>query len=411
MDESSMILLDGISKKNESGETMQNFTFHNPVRIHFGKGQISLLSEELSRDRKILLTYGGGSIRKNGVYDQIKTALKDYSMLEFGGIEPNPTYETCMKAAQLVQQEKIDFILAAGGGSVLDGTKFIAAAAKYEGKDPWDFVVGKTEIHAAAAWGSVLTLPATGSEMNSFSVMSRLETKQKRAFGSPLLMPRFSILDPETTFSLPQRQVANGIADAFTHVLEQYLTYDVNTPLQDRWSESILLTLLEEGPKTLADETDYESRANFMWAATLALNGLIAAGVVQDWATHMIGHEITALYGIDHGRTLALVMPSLLSVMKNGKRGKLLQYGQRVWSISEKDGDEDRRADLAIEKTRRFYESLDIPTRFRDYKDLAIKPDTPQIVANRLREQGLTALGENQDITPEKVEEILTLCA
>ena len=390
---------------------MQNFTFHNPIRIHFGKGQIAQLSEELPKQGNILLVYGGGSIKKNGVYDQVQRSIQQRKVYEFAGIEPNPTYETCMKAVREIHEKKIEFVLAVGGGSVLDATKLIVAAAKYTGADPWDLVEGKAAVNDALPWGCVLTLPATGSEMNSFSVISRLSTKQKRAFGSPLVMPLFSILDPESTFSLPSRQVANGIADAFTHVVEQYLTYDVNSPLQDRWAEGILLTLIEEGPKTLVNMTDYDSRANFMWAATVALNGIISVGVVQDWATHMIGHELTALYGIDHARTLALVLPSLLTVMKNGKRGKLLQYGERIWGIKEKSGKEELRVTLAIEKTRQFYQSLGIPTRFSDYKEFPIPPDTPKIVARRLADQGLAALGENRDITPQKVEEILALSA
>lgn len=390
---------------------MQNFTFHNPVRIQFGKGQIATLAQEIPADKRVLITYGGGSIKKNGVYEQVKENLKNHTMLEFGGIEPNPTYETCMKAVQIVKEQEIDFILAVGGGSVLDGTKFIAAAAKYDGKDPWDFVAGDGKVTDAVPLGCVLTLPATGSEMNAFSVVSRKGTKQKRAFGSPLVMPRFSILDPETTYSLPQHQVANGIADAFTHVLEQYLTYDVNSPLQDRWCEGVLLTLRDEGPKTLVNPTDYESRANFMWAATMALNGIISVGVVQDWATHMIGHEITAVYGIDHARTLAMVMPAMMTVMKKNKLGKLVQFGERVWGIDPASGDEETRANLTIEKTREFYESLGIPTQFSAYTDLQIQPDTPQQIAARLKDQGMIALGERQDVTPEKVEEILELCA
>lgn len=390
---------------------MYNFTFYNPVRIHFGKGQIAALAQEIPEDANILLIYGGGSIKKNGVYDRVRAALVDRKLQEFGGVEANPTYETCMKVVEIVKNEGIDFLLPVGGGSVLDATKFIAAAAKYPGVDPWDIVLGKEPIRAALPLGCVLTLPATGSEMNANSVISRLGTHQKRAFSSPLVMPKFSILDPETTFSLPDRQVANGIVDAYAHVMEQYLTFDVNSPLQDRWSEGVLLTLIEEGPKTLKDKTDYKSRTNFMWAATMALNGIIAVGVAQDWATHMIGHELTALYGIDHGRTLAMIMPALFTVMKENKRAKLVQYGERIFGITAKDGNDDQRADLAIERTRQFFESLGVPTRLSAYKELNVKPDTPQIVAKRLADQGLTALGEKEDITPKKVEQILALCA
>lgn len=389
---------------------MHNFMFHNPVRIHFGKGQIAALAQEIPAGSRVLMTYGGGSIKKNGVYDQVKKSLTTCVLHEFGGIEPNPTYETCIQAAAIAKTQQLDFILAVGGGSVLDGSKFIAAAACYAGEDAWDLVLGKAAIESAMPLGCVLTLPATGSEMNAFSVVSRKGTKQKRAFGSSHVLPRFSILDPETTFSLPPRQVANGIADAFTHVLEQYLTYDVNSPLQDRWSEGVLLTLKEEGPKTLANPTDYEARANFMWAATVALNGFLSVGVVQDWATHMIGHELTAVYGIDHARTLALVMPALMTVMKENKKGKLLQFGERVWGI-DPAGDEASRIEKTIQATRDFYESMGIPTRFSAYTDLSIHPETPKQIAQRLKDQEMTALGERQDITPAKVEEILALCA
>ena len=281
---------------------MYNFEYKNPVKIIFGKGTIPQVTKELPTDTKILMTYGGGSIKKNGVYNQVKSALKDFEVLEFGGIEPNPHYETCMKAVELIKVENIGFLLAVGGGSVIDATKFIAAAVCYKGDDPWDILAKDAKVEDALPLADVLTLPATGSEMNGNSVISRVSIQEKLAFGSQKVMPVFSILDPETIFSLPDRQVANGVVDAFVHVMEQYLTFPVNSPIQDRFAESILKTLVEEGPKVLANRTDYDAAANFMWSATVALNGLIGVGVPQDWATHMIGHELTAYHGIDHGR-------------------------------------------------------------------------------------------------------------
>jgi NADP-dependent alcohol dehydrogenase len=382
---------------------VQNFTFYNPVKILFGKGQIANIAKEIPADAKILMTYGGGSIKRNGVYEQVTEALAGRELVEFGGIEPNPQLETLMKAVELVRSEKIDFLLAVGGGSVLDGTKFIAAAVPFEG-DPWDILARAIPVKTALPIGTVLTLPATGSEMNGNSVVTRASTHEKLYFGSPLVLPRFSVLDPETTFSLPPRQISNGIVDAFTHVMEQYLTYPANAPLQDRFAESILQTLIEEGPKTIANPQDYDARANIMWCATMALNGLIGAGVPQDWATHMIGHELTALHGIDHAQTLALVLPSVLRVKRDNKREKLLQYAQRVWGISH--GEPEDRITEAIEKTQAFFEQVGVSTHLSAY---SVGADTIPEVAKRLENRGMTALGERQDISPNVVREILTL--
>jgi NADP-dependent alcohol dehydrogenase len=382
---------------------MHNFTFYNPVKILFGKGQIANITSEIPANAKILLTYGGGSIKTNGVYDQVKTALSGRTMIEFGGIEPNPHLETLLKAVDLVRAEGVDFLLAVGGGSVIDGTKFIAAAVPFPG-DPWDILAKKAPISSALPLGAVLTLPATGSEMNGASVVTKWETREKLYFGSPLVLPRFSVLDPETTFSLPPRQIGNGIVDAFTHVMEQYLTYPVNAPLQDRMAESILQTLIEVGPKTLANPTDYEARANFMWCATMALNGLIGAGVPQDWSTHMIGHELTALHGLDHGQTLAIVLPSVMLFKQSAKREKLLQYAERVWRIVE--GDEVQRMAEAIAKTRFFFESVGVSTRLSAY---GINSNDIPAVSNHLEVRGTIALGEHQDIGSAEVQQILAL--
>jgi NADP-dependent alcohol dehydrogenase len=383
---------------------MENFTFHNPTRLIFGRGQIAAMNTELPAQARVLLLAGGGSIKKNGVYDQVKQALGSRTVVEHWGVEANPDYDTLMKGVELVRREKLDWIVPVGGGSVLDGAKFVAAAAVYSG-DPWEILTSSgSVVTAALPIGAVLTLPATGSEANTAAVISRRAIREKLAFLSPRVFPTFSILDPETTYSLPSQQVANGIADAFTHVLEQYLTFPVNAAVQDRFAESILRILTEEGPKTLQAPTDYDARANLVWAATWALNGAIGCGVPQDWATHMIGHEITALHGIDHARTLAIVLPNLLEVQRETKRGKLLQYGERVWDI--RSGTEQERVDAAIAATRRFYESLGIATRLSEY---GIKDNTAAEVARRLAARGAVKLGERGDITPAKVEEILRL--
>lgn len=380
---------------------VRNFEFHNPVKLIFGKGEIVKLADEIPLDSRILLTYGGGSIKRNTVYDQVMEALKDRDVIAFGGIEPNPRYETLMKAVEIAHDKKIDFLLAVGGGSVLDGTKFIAAAVRYSGKDPWEFVRNCSLIKDAMPFGAVLTLPATGSEMNCGSVVTREETREKLAFRSPLIFPRFSILDPTTTFTLPPHQTANGIIDAFVHVTEQYLTFPVNAPLQDRFAESILLTLLEEGPKAMANSHDYNARANVMWCATMGLNGLLSMGVPTDWAAHIIGHEITAKCGLDHGQTLAIILPSLLYIKRDNKHAKLLQYAERVWQITQ--GSEAEKILAAISKTRDFFESLGVKTRLSEYK---IEADVIPSMLASLERHGFTALGERQDINLKEIEEI-----
>ena len=384
---------------------MDNFQFCNPVNIVFGQGQISKLNKLVPANTKIMLAYGGGSIFKNGVYDQVKEALNGYNLMEFGGIEPNPHYETLMKAVEIVKKEKVGFILAVGGGSVLDGVKFIAAAALWEGEDPWEFLLNRKLLASSAVpIGSVLTLPATGSEMNATAVVTRVSTQEKMAFASPAVLPKFSILDPTVVFSLPQKQVANGVVDAFVHVIEQYLTYPANAQIQDRFAESILITLLEEGPKVLADRNDYDAAANFMWAATMALNGLIGVGVPQDWATHMIGHELTAFYEIDHARTLAIVLPGIMQVKRENKKEKLLQYGERVFGLT--SGSDDEKIDAAIQKTVEFFESVGIPTKLSDY---GVGEDFIPVICDRFRQRGITGMGERGDLTIENIAELLKL--
>ncbi|WP_105665302.1 alcohol dehydrogenase [Cronobacter dublinensis] len=375
---------------------MNNFNLHNPTHIAFGKGAISELCSLIPADSRVLITYGGGSVKKTGVLDQVYSALNGLDVLEFGGIEPNPSYETLMNAVELVRKEKVTFLLAVGGGSVLDGTKFIAAAAHYTAaSDPWHILETRgSDITDAIPMGSVLTLPATGSESNKGAVVSRRATGDKQAFHSPFVQPRFAILDPVYTYTLPPRQVANGVVDAFVHTVEQYVTYPVNAKIQDRFAEGILLTLIEEGPKALEEPENYDVRANLMWAATQALNGLIGAGVPQDWATHMLGHELTAMHGLDHAQTLAVVLPALWNEKRNEKRAKLLQYAGRVWNITE--GSDDERIDAAIAATRRFFETMGAPTRLRDY---GLDGSSIPALLAKLEEHGLTALGEHQDIT------------
>ncbi len=379
---------------------MNNFSYYNPVKIIFGKGTIARMSKEIPQNAKILMIYGGGSIKKNGVYTQVSEVLNGFEWKEFSGIEPNPHYETCMQAVEMIKKEGISFLLAVGGGSVADATKFIAAAACYEG-DPWDILAKGASVKKALPLACVLTLPATGSEMNSGAVITKASTQEKLAFNSSLVFPKFSVLDPESTYSLPDNQTENGIVDAFIHVCEQYLTYPANAPLQDRFAESILVTLTEEGPKVLKNRTDYDSRANVMWAATAALNGYIACGVPQDWATHMIGHEITALHGLAHGETLAIILPSLLRVMRENKGDKLIQMGERVFGIT--SGTRDERINATIESVEKFFRSLGVRTKLSEY---GLKNDMIEPIVQRFEERGWQ-LGERQDIIPEKVRTIL----
>ncbi|MGE5385860.1 MAG: alcohol dehydrogenase [Betaproteobacteria bacterium] len=384
---------------------MLNFTFHNPTAILFGQGQIANLAGQIPAGARILVTYGGGSVIKTGTLDEVKAALKDFTVLEFGGIEPNPTFETLMQAVELARRERIDFLLAVGGGSVVDGTKFIAAAIPYEG-DPWRILLKPTSIQRAVPFGSVLTLAATGSEMNNGAVITRRASNDKLPFSSPHVFPRFSVLDPTKTYTLPPRQVANGVVDAFVHVIEQYITYPADAKVQDRFAEGLLLTLIEEGPKALSDPENYAVRANLMWTATLALNGLIGAGVPQDWATHLLGHELTALHGLDHAQTLAVVLPAMLQVRRAEKRDKLLQYAERVWDL--RNGDPETRIDAAIEKTRQFFESLQVKTRLSDYgiDKNAIPPLLAQLERHRM-----TALGERQSVTLDLSKRVYELAA
>ncbi|MDR3625748.1 MAG: iron-containing alcohol dehydrogenase [Ignavibacteriaceae bacterium] len=386
---------------------MLNFNFYNPTRIFFGKDRLNNIDKFVPADAKVLITFGGGSAKKSGLIGRVKTELGSRKVFEFSGIEPNPHYETLMKAVEVVRSENIDFLLAVGGGSVIDGTKFISLASYCKG-DPRDLLyygfmpITSEVVEKVVPFGSVLTLPATGSEMNNGAVISY--EHGKFPVMSELTFPKFSILDPTITFTLPKIQVANGVIDAFVHTTEQYITFPVNAKVQDRIAEGILQTLIETGKTTIDEPENYDARANLVWSATMALNGIIGAGVPQDWATHMIGHELTAAFGIDHGQTLAIVLPALLEVRREQKRAKLLQYAERVWHIE--NGTEEDKINLAIKKTREFFESLGVRTHLSQYGVAANKVD---YIVEQLKAHGMTALSETQDITPDVSRKILEL--
>ena len=385
---------------------MNNFELYNPVNYIFGKDQIQKLSELIPSNAKILLAYGGGSIFKNGVHNQVTNALKNYQIVEFAGIEPNPHFETLMKAVQIIREQNIDFILAVGGGSVIDGVKFISAAVHFDG-DEADILRKRILFKEGAKvvpFGTVLTLPATGSEMNSGAVVTIASTQEKLTLGGSALFPKFSIVDPTVITSLPKRQLQNGVVDAFTHVMEQYLTYPHDAILQDRFAESILKTLIEIGPSVVENPNDYKLASNFVWCATMALNGLIQKGVPSDWATHMIGHELTALYNIDHARTLAIIGPNLYKVMFETKKEKLAQYGHRVWNLS---GNVEDVAHDAIDKTINFFHIMGMKTKISENAENI--ENTANFIVNRFEERGWKAMGEKQNITSEKVREIVEM--
>lgn len=385
---------------------MLNFEFKNPTKIIFGKGEITKLSKEIPQGAKVLVLYGGGSIKTNGVYDQVMQALKGIEVIEFGGIPANPEYEVLMEALNVIKKKNIDFLLAVGGGSVIDGTKFLAAAACYDG-NPWEILTKpvRTFEGQALPFGSVLTLPATGSEMNSGYVISRRETEQKLSSGGPGLFPLFSVLDPEVIRSIPKRQIANGIADAYTHVLEQYMTVCSSATLQERFAESILQTLQEIAPQVMSDTFDYDAAANYMWCCTMALNGLIQKGVITDWAIHAMGHELTAYFGIDHARTLAIIAPSHYRYNFDTKKRKLAQYAERVWQISE--GNLEEKARKGIEKMELFFHSLGMDTRLSQYTDQY--EGTGEKVEKNFTERGWLGIGEYRKLTPKDAKEIVKM--
>lgn len=380
-------------------QEVANFIFQNPTKIVFGKNQIQNLSTLIPKDKKILITYGGGSVQRFGTLDRVRKALEGYDFEEFGGIEANPTFETCMRAVELAKKENFNYILAVGGGSVIDGSKFIAAAVEFSG-DPIN-IFGKgigtgEEIKSALPLGTVLTLPATGSEMNGGSVITFKEKKAKVSFGSPFVYPTFSILEPELTYTLPKRQLANGITDSFIHILEQYLTYPVGgARVQDGFSESLLRTLIEIGPDVVQEDNhDYAIRADFMWTATIALNRLLSTGVPGDWSTHALGHEITALNHTDHARTLSAILPAVMTVRKEQKFDKLVQYAENVWGII--DGSDEVKVDAAILKTAAFLRSIDMPITLAE---IDVKAEDIDYLVEQLENHGNTSISERRDQT------------
>ena len=385
---------------------MLNFELYNPTNLIFGKDLFEKLQTLIPANAKVLLAYGGGSIFKNGIHEKVRKNLEGFEVVEFGGIEPNPHFETLMKAVAVIKEQNIDFILAVGGGSVIDGVKFISAAVKFDG-NPIDILQKRLlikDLSQVIPFGTVLTLPATGSEMNSGAVVTIEATQEKLSFGGSALFPKFSICDPTVIASLPKRQIENGIVDAYTHVMEQYLTYQHEAMLQDRIAEGILQTLIEIGPKVVENPTDYALASNFMWCCTMALNGLLNKGVPTDWATHMIGHELTALYGIDHARTLAVIAPSLYTTMFETKKEKLAQYGKRVFNLC---GADDEIAKEAINKTEEFFQLMGMDTKLSEYTTDYNK--TADFIVNRFEERGWKGLGERQNITLEKVRKIVEL--
>jgi NADP-dependent alcohol dehydrogenase len=384
---------------------MNNFDFKNPTKILFGKGKIATISKEIPQGAKVLVLYGGGSIKKNGIYEQVMEALSGFEVEEFGGIPANPEYEVLIDALKVIKEKNIDFLLAVGGGSVIDGVKFLSAAVNYDGDEPWEILTKHIRTNEGFPFGTVLTLPATGSEMNSGAVVTRKETKEKLAMGGPGLFPIFSVLDPSVVASVPQRQIANGLTDAFTHVLEQYMTYPIEALLQDRFAESIMQTLVEVAPKIMADPADYKAASNFMWSCTMALNGLIQKGVPTDWAIHMMGHELTALFGIDHARTLAIITESHYEYNFETKKEKLAQYAERVWNVTE--GSLEEKAKAGIRKTTEFFQSLEIKTKLSDYTE--DYEGTAQEIAKRFTERGMTKIGEHKSLTPSDAEKIVEM--
>ena len=384
---------------------MLNFEFKNPTKIIFGKETIAKISSEIPKDAKVLMLYGGGSIKSNGIYEQVKNALVNFEVIEFGGIPANPEYAVLIKALEIIKSEKITYLLAVGGGSVIDGTKFLSSAALYEGENPWDIVSKFIRTEIGMPFGCVLTMPATGSEMNSGAVITRAETQEKYGMGGPGLFPQFSILDPQVIQSIPPHQIANGIMDAFSHVLEQYMTFPTQAFLQDRFCESIMQTLIQVAQTVIENPFNHEAASNYMWSCTMALNGLIQKGVPTDWAIHAIGHELTALFGIDHARTLAIIAPSHYRYNFEAKKKKLAQFAERVFGIQE--GTTEEKANAGIIKMEEFIHSLNIKTRLSEYTPNF--EGTAEKILDRFIKRNWLTLGEHKNLAPSDVEKIVKM--
>ncbi len=379
---------------------MKDFVFHNPTKLIFGRNAMAQIRPNIEPfGRKVLLTYGRGSIKRNKIYDKVMRQIKGLKVKEFGGIEPNPRVETLRQALDQYRSFNPDIILAVGGGSVIDGSKLLASSFHYGG-DPWDFLIKDVEPKKYVPFGVVLTLSATGSEMNCGAVITRWETNEKKVFVKDGIYPKFSILDPQNTFSVPKDQTAYGIVDAFSHVLEQYLHTTTDVPLQDRFSEAILLTLIENAPLVLKNPRNYNARANIMLSATMALNNLISIGTDEDWACHGIEHEFSAFYDIPHGAGLAIITPRWMNVIKNQKKKKFTQYGERIWGLK---GTDKSIVNGASDKTYDFFKSLRVKMSLKEWK---ISTEHFEIMTKRLvkRKIGEKALNKKQ------IEQILHDC-
>ncbi|MBJ6362835.1 iron-containing alcohol dehydrogenase [Paenibacillus sp. GCM10012307] len=383
---------------------MNAFELYNSTKVVFGEDRVSRLGELVQPfGKRILLVYGGGSIKNSGLYDQVKAQLAgiDTVVHELPGIEPNPRLSTVNKGIQICRDEDIQFILAVGGGSVIDAAKAIAAGALYDG-DVWDFTIGKAVVKQALPLGTILTLAATGSEMNGNSVISNWETKQKRAFGSRLVYPKFSILDPKLTYTVPVNQTVNGIVDIMSHVFEQYFSLTTDTPLQERFGESILLTVIENGEKAIANGSDYNARANLLLAGTYALNGTLPIGVVTDWATHGIEHEVSAIYDIAHGAGLAIIFPNWMKYVYKERVDRFVQFAVRVWGVDANGKTDDEIALEGIEATRAYFTRIGAPATLGE---LGINDENIQRMAEEATQFG--PIGSYKKLAKEDVVNIL----
>ncbi|MEH7273449.1 iron-containing alcohol dehydrogenase [Neobacillus vireti] len=348
---------------------MQNFTFWNPTKLIFGKDQLDQLKNEIPRyGKKVLVVYGGGSIKRSGLYDKVIHLLNEIGakVYELPGVEPNPRITTARKGVEICKNEGIDLLLAVGGGSVIDCTKLIAAGAKYDG-DAWDLVIKKAGVKDALPFGTVLTLAATGSEMNSGSVITNWETNEKYGWGSPFTFPKFSILDPVHTFSVPRDQTIYGIVDMMSHVLEHYFHLDENTLFQDRMCESLLITVMETAPKLLENLESYEHRATILYSGTMALNGILNMGYRGDWATHNLEHAVSAVYDIPHGGGLAILFPHWMKHNLKVKPERFKQLAVRVFGVDPEGKSAEEAGLEGIAKLREYWNRIGAPSRLADY--------------------------------------------
>ncbi|MEA3320261.1 MAG: iron-containing alcohol dehydrogenase [Bacillota bacterium] len=383
---------------------MENFTFYNPTKLLFGKGQLETLPQEMEAyGKNVLLVYGGGSIKRSGLYDNVISTLHKAgaTITELAGVEPNPRLSTVRKGIELCKENQIDFLLAVGGGSVIDCTKAIAAGAKYDG-DVWDIVLRKHIATEALPFGTVLTLAATGSEMNAGSVITNWETNEKYGWGSPVTFPKFSILDPVNTFTVPKDHTVYGIVDMMSHVLEQYFHQTTNTPLQDRMCEAVLTTVMETAPKLLEDLESYEHRETILFNGTIALNGMLQMGYRGDWATHGIEHAVSAIYDIPHAGGLAILFPNWMEHVMDANLGRFKQLAVRVFGVQDNGSSDKEIALEGIRRLREFWSSLGAPTRLADYD---IDGKNINKMAEHVMSRG--AVGNFKSLSHEDVTSIL----